>query len=370
MTGVRFRFNHVRVPFRQPYVTAAGVADVREVLIVRLENAGGVIGVGEGSLLPHEPEGFEQVVRVAELAARLFLSGGVEALDAAQLAGARLAGLAAVETAVYDALARADGVPLARKLEPAPADRVEVNALVTAADTAAAVEQTIKAVEAGFRTVKLKVGTLPTPEAEAQRIAAVNGAPAVRFPPLLQHLRLDANGAWDETTANALFSSWLHHVEYVEQPLPPGNLAAMRRLREGTGVRIAADEDITDLESARRVIKEEAADVLVLKPICLGGVRRTMNVVKQAKAAGLDVTITTSIDTGIGTALALQLAAAIRSPHAAGLATAELLKADLLRRPLGVEDGAMPLPVTPGLGIEIDSKAIQRHTVREWVIDR
>jgi L-alanine-DL-glutamate epimerase-like enolase superfamily enzyme len=182
-------------------------------------------------------------------------------------------------------------------------------------------------------------------------------------------LRIDANGAWDEPAAMTVLGGISDlDIEYFEQPVM-GQLEMMRILREGSNVPIAADEDVDTL-GAERVIEAQAADVLVLKPIALGGIGRTMAIARSTRAAGLDVAVTTSIDTGIGTAMALHCAAAVASSYAAGLATASLLQSDLLRTPLEIEHGAMQVPQRPGLGVELNEEALQQYTLREWVIDR
>jgi L-Ala-D/L-Glu epimerase len=346
-------------------VTAAGTADFREVLIVRIENDSGVIGLGEASLLPHEIHGFEQLCKVAELAVRLFLGGGVEALSGAKFGGSQVAAMASVETAVRDAMSRTAGTSLAQSLNPDALSHVDVNGLVTAIDIDDAVEAAQDLVASGYRTIKLKVGTMESPEAEVVRIRAVREE--------LPHeigLRLDANGAWGEAAAVTVLNGIAGlEIEYLEQPVV-GDLKLMRILREASNVPIAADEDVSDLASARSVIQAQAADILVLKPVPLGGIGNTLAIAGETSSAGLGVVVTTSIDTGIGTAMALHVAAAMASSYAAGLATAGLLESDLLRRPLEIKDGTMALPESVGLGIELDEDALQRYTSREWMIDR
>src|SRR5262249_153762 len=79
-------------------------------------------------------------------------------------------------------------------------------------------------------------------------------------------------------------------------------------------------------------------------------------------AAGLDVAVTTSIDTGIGTAMALHVAAAVASSYAAGLATASLLQSDLLRAPLEIAHGAIQVPQRPGRGVGVNQARLRKDT--------
>jgi L-alanine-DL-glutamate epimerase-like enolase superfamily enzyme len=135
--------------------------------------------------------------------------------------------------------------------------------------------------------------------------------------------------------------------------VPAGDVAALGKVRDAVTTSIAADEAITDYESAAAALKH--ADVLVLKPARLGGLSIARYVAKAAASAGVGVVVTTTIDTGIGTAAALHLAASLPADgRAHGLATASLLNDDLLTQPLAVERGYMTLPDAPGLGIELD----------------
>ncbi len=94
----------------------------------------------------------------------------------------------------------------------------------------------------------------------------------------------------------------------------------------------------------------------------LGGSSVTRYLAQYAAAAGLGVVITTTIDAGIGTAMAVHVAASLLDDgRAHGLATASLLYHDLLAVPLAVERGLIYLPSGPGLGIELDDDAVARY---------
>jgi L-alanine-DL-glutamate epimerase-like enolase superfamily enzyme len=205
----------------------------------------------------------------------------------------------------------------------------------------------------------------PDAATEARRVAAVREAVGAGV-----KLRLDANGAWAEKQAiEALAALAGYDIEYVEQPIAPGNLEALKRVRAASAIAIAADEDVSDLASARRVIEAGAADVLVFKPQALGNFHSTAYMIGRARANGVGVVVTTSIDAGIGTAAALHLAAAMNNGLAHGLATLPLLEDDLIKAPgLGVEDGRMRLPEGVGLGVELDEDALDRYAAGRWEV--
>jgi L-alanine-DL-glutamate epimerase-like enolase superfamily enzyme len=249
--------------------------------------------------------------------------------------------------------------------QPAPAQEVPANALVAAASPEDAARLAAEARDAGYETVKLKAGMAPDAATEARRVAAVREAVGTGV-----KLRLDANGAWSEQQAVETLAALAEYdIEYVEQPIAPGDLEALKRVRVASRIPIAADEDVSDLASARRVIETGAADLLVFKPQALGNFHSTAYMVGRARANGVKVVVTTSIDAGIGTAAALHLAAAMDNGLAHGLATLPLLEDDLIEVPgLGVERGRMRLPGGVGLGVELDEDALDRYTAGRWEV--
>ncbi|TAK66097.1 MAG: o-succinylbenzoate synthase, partial [Dehalococcoidia bacterium] len=258
----------------------------------------------------------------------------------------------AVESACLDVEAQAAGTSVAALLASAPADAVAVNAIAADERDASSV------VAAGYRCIKLKVGAATRAE-DVARVAALRRA----IGPDIQ-LRLDANGAWSEGEAIAFLREIAAYaIELVEQPVAAGQLGAMRRVREAAGVPVAADEDVTGVEAARRVLEALAADVLIIKPAVVGGLRRAMEIVEMARAAGADVVVTSAMESGVGVAGALHVAAAARVVRACGLGTLELLADDLVSDALRVVDGAMVLPRGAGLGVTLDATALARYAI-------
>jgi O-succinylbenzoate synthase len=153
-------------------------------------------------------------------------------------------------------------------------------------------------------------------------------------------VRVDANGAWDVDEAERAISELDRFgLEYVEQPCR--TLEEMARLRRRVDVPLAADESVRTAEDPQRVAGLEAADVVVLKVQPLGGVWPALRV---AEAAGLPAVVSSAIDTSVGIAAGLALAAALPElPYACGLSTVALLAGDVVADPLLPVDGAIPV---------------------------
>ncbi|QVQ52956.1 o-succinylbenzoate synthase [Spiractinospora alimapuensis] len=190
--------------------------------------------------------------------------------------------------------------------------------------------------ESGCHTAKVKVAERGQSLSEdIARVEAVRDAlgPA-------GHLRVDANGAWDvDTATHAIRELDRFGLEYAEQPCP--TLTDLACLRRAVDVPIAADESIRRAEDPLRVRAAEAADIVVLKAQPLGGVRNALEI---AEACGLPVVISSAVETSVGLAAGVALAAALPElNHACGLATMSLLTADVCDEPLIPTEGALPV---------------------------
>jgi O-succinylbenzoate synthase len=153
-------------------------------------------------------------------------------------------------------------------------------------------------------------------------------------------LRVDANAAWtvDEAEA-ALTVLGRYDLEYAEQPVL--TLEEMAALRRRVDVRLAADESIRTAADPLRVAGLEAADIVVLKVQPIGGVRACLRV---AAACGLPVVVSSAIETSVGIAAGLALAAALPDlPYACGLGTVPLIAGDVCTSPLVPVDGMLPV---------------------------
>ena len=167
-------------------------------------------------------------------------------------------------------------------------------------------------------------------------------------------IRVDANGAWyvDEAVAAiAALDRAAGGLEYVEQPCATvEDLAAVRRRVD---VPIAADESIRRAADPYRVRDLEAADIAVLKVQPLGGVRACLRI---AEDIGLPVVVSSALETSVGIAAGVALAAALPElPYACGLATVQLLTDDVAVEPLLPVDGALPVRRP-----EVDAAALDR----------
>jgi O-succinylbenzoate synthase len=238
---------------------------------------------------------------------------------------------------------------------PAPVrDSVPVNVTVPAVDA----ERAYAIVSAsGCGTAKVKVAEPGQSAADdLARVEAVRDALGPSGA-----IRVDANAAWDVDTAVARIRE-LDRVglEYVEQPC--ATLAELVALRRRIEVRVAADEVVRRAADPLRVDLREACDVVVLKVQPLGGVRAALRV---AEAHGLPCVVSSALESSVGIAAGVALAAALPElPFACGLATVALFTADVTSTPLLPVGGA--LPVARPEPDRIDEVAADPVTEARW----
>ena len=344
----RVRLIPYRLPLARPWVTAGGTFESRQGWLLRLE-AGGGAGFGDCAPLPAAGgkdggecaswwENHLDSLRGRDLAELL--------ADGALAADTPTAVACALECAALDLQARLAGMPLRMLLAPAAASRVPVNAMLGALDSHSAA-RALAAEEAGFDTLKLKIGHAP-PDETLQQLEAL----ATRLSPGTR-LRLDANQAWTSPAAVQSFLEGLEGlpVQCVEEPLSDADVEQLGRLHRHSPVPIALDESLGCLPGDELIGALPGA-WLILKPMRLGGLRPALALARRARPRGCHAVCTSVVESAAGLWATAQLAACLDAeaePAAHGLATSAWLAGDL-GRPPPIEAGRMRLPDAPGSG--------------------
>ena len=322
------------IPLKEPFVTSNGVVSARELLLLRLEASDGTVGYGEAA--PFEPY---DGVPLDQAAAALTGGGGRRPPQAR----------AAEEIARLDLHARQEERPLAEPHK----DALAVNMTLAAGPPEEVAERARAGLRDGYACFKLKVG-LPD---DADRVAAVREAigpwPA---------LRVDANGAWTvDEAVHAIRGIEGNDLEFVEQPC--GSLRELAEVRQRVSTAIAADESVSTLRELRRAAEFEACDVVNVKVAGAGGFKPARELMREARAAGMDVFLSSTLDGPWGIAAALQLAAAEELTLACGLATLPLFDSPLSRALPAPRAGTLSVPHGPGLGVSIEEDDLAAVTL-------
>jgi O-succinylbenzoate synthase len=339
----------VTLPLRAPFVTAHGIEHERHTVIVRvvgpdLEGWGECVALTEPTYTSEYTAGAALALET-HLAPRL-LTGGLDAL--AEVQGHRMA-KASLELAVLDAELRTTGTSLAQRLG-AVRERVP-SGIALGLD--ATIDDVAGAVDAGYQRVKLKI-------APARDVAWVTEV-RLRFPDL--PLQVDANGAYTLVDADRLDALDDLGLLLIEQPLGADDLAGHAALAHRLRTPLCLDEAITSTAAAEQAIALGACRVVNLKAGRMGGYLEAARAHDACRAAGVPVWCGGMLETGLGRAANLALAALPGFTLPGDLSPSDRWFAEDLTEPIVLgADGHLAVPTGPGIGVTPIPEILRRHT--------
>ncbi len=345
------------LPFLSPYVTARGRLERRELVLVRLRTDQGLEGLGEA--VPLSLRGGASLTTIvgelrgsiARSLVGLDLEGDPPATTSPIAKGLSAPAAAAIEIARLDLAAKLGGVPLWRLLGASSAEPVECNATLVAGPPIAVAADAERWLGRGFRTFKLKVG-VPGDVGQVDAVREAAGPEA--------GIRVDANGVWSPQEAVLRLTAMeRQRIELAEQPT--GDLEGLAAVRSQTAVPIAADESVAAPADADRAVELDACQLVTVKLAKVGGLGPA-----RAIADRLPAYLSSALDGPVGIAAAAHAIQAIRdqgalAPLAHGLATQLLFADTIASLECELRGDLLHLPDAPGLGVEIDAAALERH---------
>ena len=356
----RFETHLIDVPTIRGHVLSMATMRSQSVVLVRVRFSDGSEGWGEGTTIggltygPESPEGIRLTIETY-LAPLLVgrdgddVSGAIYRMENA--VKGNLIAKAAVETALWDGLGRRLGVPVAQLFGGAVTARLPVAWTLASGVSDTDIAEAREMIDAGrHNTFKLKIGTRAVAddvEHVARIRAALGDGPGIR---------VDVNQAWSLTAARRGVRA-LQDVgcDLVEQPLAARDLRGMAELTSGHEIAVMADEALGGPAAAQAVTVARAADVLAVKVGPSGGVRRAAETAAIGRAAGLGLYGGTMLETGLGTAAALQLFATLGPPDWGTEFFGPLLLAEeILTEPLTYTNFHVEVPQGAGLGVTPD----------------
>jgi L-alanine-DL-glutamate epimerase-like enolase superfamily enzyme len=338
------------LPFREFYVTARGSLAQREMVLLRLRSDDGLTGLGEA--VPMSLRGGANLARVV---GELELLSELSELDEAGLRGG-IANLSApARCAALTALADLRGRRAAAGGHSATVtgEPVRCNATLVAGEPAAVAEDARRWAAEGFSSFKLKLGT----GNDADQVRAVREAvgPEAR-------IRVDANATWDVAGAKRTLRELEElDIELAEQPV--ATLEEAAAVAAATSIPIAGDESVESRGDAERAVSLGACDLAGVKLSKVGGPEEAIEI-----AEVLPSYISSALDGPIGIAAAAQVAQTLGENRpvggldlAHGLATQRLFSSTVATVECELRDGMLHSPPGPGLGVEIDERALDHH---------
>ncbi len=348
----------VRVPLLEPFVAAHGTEREREVVLVHAIGHDGRHGWGECVALTRATYTSETTDSawsyLRDVLAPGWLAGArVEVADHPMAA-------TAMESALVDLDLRATGRSLVAALgaEPRSVESCAVVGMRPSVD--ATVAAVARRVDAGHRSVKLKI----EPGRDLDRLQAVHAA----FPGL--GLAADANGSYTLDDRQLLVRIGATGIGYLEQPLPSHDLGGLAELASMLPVPVALDESVGSPADLDRAIAAGCGSVVNVKPGRVGGIAASLEVLDRALDAGWDAFVGGMLETGVGRAVALAVASVDTCTLPTDLGPSTQYFADDLTDPIELlEGGRLRAPDSPGIGVvprmdRLDATTVDRVVVR------
>jgi len=318
---------------RHTFRIARGASDERHNLLVELEQEGR-LGRGEAAPILRYHEDRDSAARAVDAMgtrlgdARRFATAANEAAVAGQRSAE-----AAVDMALHDLAAQRMQVPVYEMLGLDPS-RTPVTSFTIGLDTPEVVVQKVKEADA-YAVLKVKMGS----DDDRAVLEAVRDTTR-------QPLRVDANEGWTPEGALSRLE-WLAKlgVEFVEQPLPAGQLAQTRELRKRSPLPFYADESVHTASDIPQLAT--AFDGINIKLMKCGGLGEALRMIAVARAHGMKVMLGCMIESSIAITAAAHVSPLV---DCADLDGNVLIAADPF---IGarIEAGRLVLPERPGLGV-------------------
>ena len=357
----------IELPLVHPFRTSFGVQRKRPCILVELRSEG-VTGWGEcvaGAAPLYSAETVETAWHVlsqflvpALLGQEITEPAGIAPLYK-QVRGHPMA-KASLENAVWDLLAKAQGVPLSALLG-GTRNRVEVGVSIGIQPTLAELLERVDSfVAAGYGRIKMKIepGWLLEPISRVRE----------RHPRI--RLMADANSAFTLEDAPLLKQLDSFDLLMIEQPLGYDDIADHARLQAQLKTPICLDESIHSPADAQAMIDLQAGRIINMKVGRVGGFTNALTIHDMAQAAGIPLWCGGMLETGIGRAANVHLASLPNFQLPGDIsATDRYYHEDIAEPPfvLNPEDSTITVPAGPGIGVEVKrdrvARARQRHLV-------
>ncbi len=357
----------VDLPTIRGHVLSMTTMIVQSIVLVQIRFSDGSCGLGEGTSIGGMSYGAESPESI-KIAIDTYIAPVLEGLDGDQINTAiermqrsvkgNPIARCAVETALWDGLAKRLDVPVARLFGGPVRTALPVAWTLASGRSETDIEEAQEMLSMRRHDIfKLKIGKRAVRDdiAHVEAICAALGGRA--------SVRVDVNQAWSLSEARwGLRGLQEIGVDLVEQPVAARRLSELKSLTDGYEIAVMADEALQGPDDAMACAAGRSADVLAVKIAQSGGLKRGTEVGAIARSAGIGLYAGTMLEAGVGTAAALQLFSTFPALEwGSELFGPLLMKADLLDTPIHYSDFCVHLPEGPGLGVGLNSDIVAQY---------
>ena len=371
----------VRLPTRRVHQWASLTTSIGVYVIVKLETDAGLVGLGEAPVLKdwggdHMKYYGETPKTTAHVIGDI-LAPALVGQDPYRI-GALHAGMdqaikgypyckAAIDMALYDVVGKACKLPVYQLLGGCYRERVTVAHSIGLMEIRKAVEEALQVKEEGIKAIKLKGGQDPKRDVDLVRQIRKAVGPKIQ-------ISVDANQGYPTPKVAVQIIKAMEEfgVRYMEQPVE--GIDAMAEVARRVDTPIMADESAWTPQDVLEIIRKRAADMISLYTTKPGGLFKAQKVAAVAEAGGLQCNVNGSVETGVGNAANLHLAAALGIASLACVVPVSTPKGkgkgaiagiyyqdDIITEPFSFVDGDLIVSTGPGLGVELDEEKVKRY---------
>jgi L-alanine-DL-glutamate epimerase-like enolase superfamily enzyme len=255
---------------------------------------------------------------------------------------------------LHDIAARNSGLPLYAFLGGKNNKALKTDYTVSLGVPAKMAQDALKIKDAGFTSVKVKLGD--TRENDVERIRLIREAIGPTLP-----LSIDANQGWDVETAVATLQELApYNISHCEEPIPRWDFMELPRVRKQSSIPIMADESCADDHDAARLIALNACDYFNVKLGKSGGLFKAKKIISLAEKAGIKMQLGGFLESRLGFTAAAHLALCSDNIIYCDFDTPMMFREDPVQGGIQYgEKGSVSVPQTPGLGAWMDESYLE-----------
>lgn len=350
-----------RLLLKEPFVISYVHLDDMPTIFVRVETDEGTVGWGEA--VPDQNvtgETWESTYHVIkhELAP-LIINEDPFAIDYIhQKFSHKINGVpsakAALDIAIYDLMGKITGQPVYQLIGGKAHEELQVPRVISIKDPQEMAEDARSFVEAGFRNIKMKVGT--NADTDIERIKAVRNAIGNTI-----QLRVDANQGWNRIEALKVIRETSDcHVDWYEQPVKAHDIRALKEIRSFANHKVMIDEGVHNIYDLVNVIEMRAADMLNIKLMKSGGIYPALALASLAQAADMPCQVGSMVESAIGTMAGAHLAMSKNIIQTNEMVGPLMFIKDVAK--VHYNRDVIQFSNNPGLGIDVDEVYVNEIT--------
>lgn len=341
MKNVELTYSPYSLELKKPFFTSKSEIKKRDGFIIKISDTDGFEGIGDACPFPEFGSESYDVTSDALSALKLKIkideSNIYKSIDECLKDFDKLPALQhGLEQAILNLICNKNKTRVDKFLKLNLNKKIIVNGTIGMLNSEETIQATKTLVGKGFSTVKVKVGRDNFND-DFETVKSIRNEIGKE-----PKLRIDINGEWIFKKAVVYLRELEEFdIEYAEQPV--SELRDYKELKKESKIPLAADESIRSVSDAEKFINSGAVSYIVLKPMLLGGLLPTIEIIKLAESKNVTPVITSSFESAIGRTNVVIAAACVKADVAHGLAVNDYFKNDLMNDPYQINSGTITL---------------------------